>query len=99
MAQGLDAVNAHPGFMEDSVADVGRKNLDRHPLALVPEKFKQADGNGIDFLPGGTPRHPDADRVLGKPVLHELRKYLSLQMIKGLGIAKKTRHMDEQTVV
>ena len=97
----LDAlgVNPGPGFLDGRGADIGRENLDGNLGALVPDGFQHDDGNRIRFLARGTARHPDAQGLIRAAILQEPGKHLFRQRPKGVRVAEKAGHIDEQVLV
>src|SRR5262249_31847468 len=58
-------------------------------------KLEEGDGDAIGFLAARAAGYPDADVVFDAP-LDELRKHNLFESAERLGVAEKTRDVDEQ---
>ena len=56
-------VGARPGPIQRHVADIRAKQLKRGAEFQPVNHFSQADGEGVRFLSGSTPRHPYSKRL------------------------------------
>ena len=70
-------VDSGPGFLQGGVVDVGGQDLDRNGIGPVAQVFQQRNGQGVDFLAGGTAGHPDANGIFRGAALAEHGKTFS----------------------
>ena len=66
---------------------------------ILLQELDQLDRHRIGFLAGGAPRHPDPDRLIGRPALEDGREHVRRQPDEGVRIAEEARHVDQQILV
>ena len=89
-------VQAGPRHRNGLVVDVGGENL--HPemgLELLHALLQQ-NRNGVGLDPGGAAGGPDAHHGAGRFAAEQLGDDLRLQRVKGLGVAEKVGHANQQ---
>ena len=90
---GVDALA--PPIQGDRI-DVRGENLVFHPRIRIPETVIQQDGHGIHLFSAGAAGRPHPKRVAVLHLSDQTGQHVFLQMGERLGVAKKTRHADEQ---
>ena len=89
-------IHACTGGLNDLRVQIRRKYLHLASLRRALEAFVQEDAQGVGFLTARTARDPHTDvlviRFGGKERWHGLVH----EHVKGLGVPKKTGHIDEQ---
>src|SRR5208282_2506793 len=80
--QQICRIKAIPGLGEYRLIEVGREKLKFSLLSFRLKKLKQRHGQGIDFLPRGTARRPDAQGHVAR-LLEQFWKHPALQGLKS----------------
>ena len=96
----LDVLRVDPGarLHDRDFTDVGSEQLDRDGAGRVPEGLEQHNDERVGFLSRRTPRRPDADRRVRRPLLDDARKDAPLQGLERFRIPEKSGHVHEQVV-
>ena len=92
-------VNSRPGLLQGGVVDVGGQDLDGDGIGPAAQELQQANGQGVNFLAGGTAGHPDAKRVFRGAVLGELRKNPFAQGFEHLGVPEEVGDADQEILI
>jgi hypothetical protein len=79
-------------------AEVGSEHLDRQLTVLLREELQQADHERVNLFPRGAARHPDPDRLVGGPVLHEAREDAPPESLVPFRVTEEPGHLDEDVV-
>ena len=97
----LDIVRVDPGarLHDRGFTDIASEQLDRDDAVRVAKGLEQHDGQRVGFLSRRTPRRPDADRRVRRPLLEDARKDATLQDPESFRIPEKSGHVHEQVVV
>ena len=65
---------------------------------LSPRNSK-GDGERIDFLSGGTGRHPKPDQLGLVPITHDRGEDILLKHLEGCWLTEESDDLDEQVLV
>ena len=84
-----------PGHRDGTVVNVGAENLDFRLWTPVADRFTQQYGNGVGFVPCGTPRHPDPNRFIRTLVGDKTFQNRFIQGIKGGRIAEELGYANQ----
>ena len=80
--------------------EIGAKQLDGGSWERVlTQSLQQTDRQGVDFLPGGTARHPHPQGGACGFCRQQTRQDLLCKRLEGGGVPKKTRHADQHILV
>ena len=92
-------VESYTRVLNGGIADVGRENLNPDVLIVPVQILEQRDGERIGFFASGAPRDPGSNGLLLASVLDQLGKYLMGERLERFGLAKESRHVNQQILV
>jgi hypothetical protein len=94
----LFAVDGAGRELDRAAMDVRGEDL-HGPVAVLLGELGEQDGERVGLFAGGAARHPDAQRGITRPTLHQLGQHLVLEHLERLFVAEEARHADEQIAV
>ncbi len=97
--QSLRPIEPGAGRFQRNAMHVGGKDLNVQGSSPHVHPLLDQHGQGVWLFAGGAARHPDAQLVVRAQPRQQLRQNLVFQTRKGLAIAKKSGHADQQVAV
>ncbi len=93
------SIHTNTGFAYGGFTEVGCKNLNGNVGPLGSLNLKQNHGDGIRLFASCTCRHPYPQRLPWFFPFEQFWKQIFFQILVRIGVAEKTRDIDEQILV
>ena len=85
-------------MIDHGFAQVGTEDLDTQLRSALAKRFKNANGDRINFFASRAPRHPCAQFILTVFVFQNRRQKTLAQCGEERRVAEKARYVDQQIV-